>query len=110
MPKNRPASSGGPIDDDEGNGDKAKKIFAKTDAYTDTILFTTTITGSVASGITLNPTLREQFTASVGATGTRKDYHSVLISLSVPDSDDDKESGKVQKIQIIKDDLLSPQK
>jgi hypothetical protein len=98
-------------DDDESNGNgggKARKIFAKTDSYVDTLTFTTTLTGSINPSVTLNPTPKDQFAASLGWSGTREDQHTVTISLSSADGDDDedKEKDKITRVQIVDDDLF----
>jgi len=88
-----------PRDDEES---KPKLLFGKADSYTDTINFTTKLTGSLSPSVMLNPTLRHQFTGSISPNVGREDFHQVSISLSQPSSDSaDKESDKVQKIQII---------
>jgi len=96
----------GSSDDDEAG--KTKPIFAKTDAYTDALTFTTTLSGSVTPSIILTPTLREQFTGSVGASATREDVHVVTISLLPVDSGpSDKDADKITKVQIIQDGFVS---
>lgn len=93
--------------DDEEDREKAKKVFAKTDAYTDTIIFTTTLTASVTPSVILNPTAQELLNGSLAISGTRKDTHSVTVSLSAPDSDDgDRDQDKITRVQIIRDDDL----
>ena len=67
---------------DRAKMDATKQIFAKTESYTDLILFTTTLTGSFTPSVVLNPTLREQFNGSLGISGARKDYHTVAVSLT----------------------------
>ena len=53
------AANGRPDDDDEEKQkEKERKSFDKTDAYVDTIVFTTTLTGSLTPSIVLNPTQR----------------------------------------------------
>jgi hypothetical protein len=86
---------------------KLKSVFDKTDAYTDTILFTTTLTGSLTPSIALNPTLRESASASIGSTHTRVDKHSVLIALSPSGAGDAKE--QIQKVIVLPNDALAPQ-
>jgi hypothetical protein len=104
-----------PDDNDEGDGGggaaKSRKLFAKTDAYVDTLIFTTTFTGSVNPSLTLNPTPRDQLSASLGLSGTREDQHTVTISLSAGngDDDDDKDKDKITRVQIV-DDVLSPRR
>jgi hypothetical protein len=93
-------------DDDEQA--KVRKIFAKTDSYTDTIIFDTTITGSVTPSIILRPTKDQLVTGSLGITGTRKDTHTVTISLSAPTGGGDDDSNKITRVQLIKDDALAP--
>jgi hypothetical protein len=88
-------------------GGKFKTIFANTDAYTDTLQFTTTLSGSISPSIVLNPTLREQFNGSFGVSGSREDVHIVSISLKETTSgESDKDTDKITRVQIVPDDGL----
>jgi len=95
-------------EEQEGDKEKARKIFAKTEAYVDTIVFTTTLSGSLAPAVILNPTPKKQLTASLGISGTREDTHTVTIGLSVPDSDvEDKDKEKITRFQLVDDELVN---
>lgn len=82
---------------------EAKTIFSKAEAYTDNILFTTTIAAVPTASIILNPTVVEQFNGGLTLSGTRKDYHSVLVSLYPGVATTDKEE-KIQRMIIVQDD------
>lgn len=98
----------------EGGGDgeedkrKEKTIFDKNDAYVDSIVFTTTLTGEVNPSIVLNPAPNEQLTAGLSAGRSREDTHTVTISLSSPqDSDDSSSEDKITRVQLVDDDLVA---
>ncbi len=85
--------------------DSPKGKFAKDPAaaYTDSITFTTTLTGSVNPQITITPTPLTQVTLGVTGGPTRKDTHYVIISLSPPVTADVATSA-VTRVQLVKDD------
>jgi hypothetical protein len=77
---------------------------AKASPYSDQITFTTTLDGGVSSDVVIAPTPREQLTASLDLGGTRKDLHSVTISLAQPAPT---ESGdKITRVRLVSEDQL----
>jgi hypothetical protein len=93
-------------EDQENDGlKKFKPLFVDAKGYTDTITFTTILSGSVSPSIVLNPTLRETFNGSLGFSGSREDLHEVSLSLQTTGGA--KVSDKITKVQIIPEDILS---
>ena len=91
--------------DDNGDDDQEKKIkvFAKGgESYTDTIIFTTTINGSVNPSVSISPTSRELFSGSLNFGASRKDYHSVIVGLSAVE--DDNSADKITRVLLIQQD------
>jgi hypothetical protein len=85
---------------------KAKRVFARTEAYVDTISFTTTLTGSLTPSVTLTPASGERLTASLGGSASREDVHTVTISLSAPERDDAGDGKeKITRFQLVNDDF-----
>ena len=85
--------------------DSPKGKFAKdaAAAYTDSITFTTTLTGSVNPQITITPTPLTQVVLGVTGGPTRKDLHNVIISLSPPVASE-AATLAITRVQLIKDD------
>jgi hypothetical protein len=71
------------------------------EAYTDQIVFTTTLDGSVSPSFTINPTTAEQITGSFGLAGSRKDLHSVIISLAPAEP---ATADKITLVRLVDDD------
>ena len=83
--------------------EQPKSKFAKDPlAYTDTLVFTTTLTATLNPSIILTPTPVTQVIAGLSDTPTRRDTHTVIVSLLPPTGAAD--AVAITRVQIIKDD------
>ena len=76
----------------------SSRKLAKTSPYTDQIIFTTTIGGSVNPSVTLRPVALEEVSASLDIGGSREDLHSVTVNLTPPSAATD---AGVTRVQIV---------
>ena len=74
------------------------------EAYTDKIKFTTIIGAGVKPKITIGQAAGHSFTGNFDLSGTRKDIHEVLVSLSLETiTPTDSDGDKITKVLILKE-------
>jgi hypothetical protein len=80
--------------------------FATGESYTDQIKFTTTLSASVNPTFTISPTPVDQVSGTFSAGATRKDQHSVQVSLTGPSAPD--APTPVTRVEIVQKGVLLP--
>ena len=81
-----------------------KKVnLGKSDSYTDTITFTTTLDGSLGPTLTLTPATGKIFTSGLTIGGIRKDVHQLIVAIAPAGK---ASSEEITNVRIIKEDNL----